>query len=42
MTVDALGNGLGALVLLLIANQYWRYIRESAEAENGCRWASTN
>ena len=33
MTVDALANGMGALVLLLIARSAARYFRESEEAE---------
>jgi hypothetical protein len=33
MTVDALANGLGALVLLLIARAAGRYFRASAEPQ---------
>ena len=34
MTVDALANGIGALVLLLVARSAMRYFRESQEAES--------
>jgi hypothetical protein len=33
MTVDALANGIGALVLLLVARSASRYFRESEQVE---------